>query len=128
MIKSKKILVSIHFLVWVIYLCLPVFVISQPAKMLRSEQFYVISYILSSCLSILFFYYNYLWAIPRFVFQKKIVKYLLSNFIFILFLVIIVKSLNASFMPNHYSTFVPNSFFFVNYPFRFALLFGVSFG
>ncbi|MDH4473141.1 MAG: histidine kinase [Fluviicola sp.] len=118
----------IQVIIWIIYLFLPFFVIDQPIEIIKSDDAYVVSYVISSCFSILFFYYNYLYAIPRFAFQKKIGMYLLSIFLFTLLVIIAVKTVNTVFSIQFNTKPIINSFFFVNYHFRFVLIFGVSFG
>lgn len=72
----------LHCAIWSIVIGLPIFLIPEPARLLRSNPVFVISYLLSSCFTIGLFYANYLWAIPRLFYQKKRVIYLLAVLLF----------------------------------------------
>lgn len=71
---NKKVPINIlkHITVWIIYLFLPIILISRPdSTITEKNQFVFLNYLLSSIYSIIFFYINYYWAIPKLFYNNK---------------------------------------------------------
>ena len=67
-----------HFGLWFIYLLLPIIIIPrQEIISIEKSQFLLFNYFLSSLYSILFFYVNFHWAIPKLAYKNKKWEYLM---------------------------------------------------
>lgn len=75
--KGYKIKIFLHLLAWAIILGLPLFIVKQWKVGSDFLWFYYVSNIISGVI----FYINYLFLVPKFLFQKKKVTYYLSVFI-----------------------------------------------
>lgn len=74
-----------HIALWVVYLILPIIITPRPdVNYIDRSQFVLFNYFFSSLYSILFFYVNYSWAIPRLAYNNKRWKYLLVLLFFVL--------------------------------------------
>ena len=74
-----------HFGLWFIYLLLPIIIIPrQEIISIEKSQFLLFNYFLSSLYSILFFYVNFLWAIPKLAYKNKKWEYLMVILFYVL--------------------------------------------
>ncbi len=90
MILNKKIpTIIIHAFLWSAFILLPVLTFPEPLELLTGNAFYLFNYIATSIVSILFFYFNYNWAIPKLYFSKKKWKYALSIISFLVITIFI---------------------------------------
>ena len=84
---NKRIVFNVlkHFGLWFIYLLLPIIIIPRPEIIsVEKSQFLLFNYFLSSFYSILFFYVNFLWAIPKLAYRNKKWEYLMGILLFVL--------------------------------------------
>jgi LytS/YehU family sensor histidine kinase len=90
MILNKKIpAIIIHAFLWCTFILLPVLTFPEPLELLTGNTFYLVNYIATSIVSILFFYFNYNWAIPKLYFLNKKWKYALSIISFLVITIFI---------------------------------------
>jgi hypothetical protein len=80
----------IHITVWVGFIVIPLLVIPSAMELLSTDTNFVFLYFSASFLSIVLFYFNYFFAIPKFFFTKKYLRHflLLAVAIFISILVL----------------------------------------
>lgn len=84
---NKQLIYNIikHIALWAIYLILPIIIVPRPdVNYIERSQFLFYNYSISSLYSILFFYVNFYWAIPRLAYKNKKWKYLLVLLFFVL--------------------------------------------
>ena len=74
-----------HIVLWAIYLIFPLVITPSPEPEIHIEnpQWALYIYFLSSVYSILFFYTNFFWAIPRLAFSQKKWKYCVVVLLFV---------------------------------------------
>lgn len=84
--QRKTINISIQVAIWAGIVLLPLVILPEPSEFFKKNTTQLTIYLLVTSLSILFFYLNYYFAIPKLYFEKK---YLLYVFATISFLVII---------------------------------------
>lgn len=83
-----------HLALWVVYLILPIIIVPRPnVDYIERNQFILFNYFFSSLYSILFFYVNFFWAIPRLAYNNKKWKYLLVLLFFVLMCFAVYKIL-----------------------------------
>lgn len=79
-----------HFAIWIIYLLLPIIILPLPnLNYLGKSQFALFNYFFSSLYTVIFFYVNLFWAIPRLAYESKKWLYLLV-FLFLVLLYFII--------------------------------------
>ncbi len=85
--KSKKVAsIVLHILVWMFWFAIPfLFSLSNPQgnEPPRNPNFYFFIWIPMS-LSLMLFYTNYFWLIERYLFQKKVLWFILINLVLII--------------------------------------------
>jgi len=90
MMLNKKIpAIIIHSFLWSAFILLPVLTFPEPLELLTGNTFYLFNYIATSIVSIVFFYFNYNWAIPKLYFSNKKWKYALSIISFLVITIFI---------------------------------------
>ena len=70
-LRSKPYTLWIHILVWVAFLLVPLLFIESATG---RERFMIMGWFLEILMAA-YFYYNYLWLIPRFLLRKKLLEY-----------------------------------------------------
>ncbi|MEN8122324.1 MAG: histidine kinase [Bacteroidota bacterium] len=123
--KKKITNISIHIVVWAIYILLPSVILPEPSEFLLNNNLQLIIYITLTVLSIAFFYFNYNYALPKLYFQKKHLNYILVVFVFLTVTGFITGYIAYSFDPT-YSMQYRQSGILRNYFLRFAIIFVAS--
>ncbi|MDX1904262.1 MAG: sensor histidine kinase [Thermonemataceae bacterium] len=99
MAKAKLHHFFIHLAVWAIYIAFPAFVLPRPFSLLRQGDSFLTFHLTETILSIIFFYFNFSYAIPRFFFTKKYSLYFLSIVLILILLSLIFRWGLISFSP-----------------------------
>ncbi len=90
MILRKKIsTIVIHVFIWSIFIFLPVIVLPKSYELLMGNTYYLINYLATSVISIVFFYFNYYWAIPELYFSKRKWEYIFSIVSFVVISILV---------------------------------------
>ena len=116
--RSKSFTVLIHLLVWVAFLLIPlVFIESATGR----ERFMIMGWFLQLLMAV-YFYFNFLWLIPKFLLRKKFWSYfiLLAVGLAVIGLLNVLFALSTSGMIEHHHPF--NFWRTVTFPFMPALL------
>ena len=89
-LRSKPYTIWIHILVWVAFLLVPLLFIESATG---RERFMIMGWFLQFLMAC-YFYYNYLYLIPRFLLQKKLLEY----FLMLLVGLVVISGLNLVFI------------------------------
>jgi len=89
-LRPKPYTVLIHILVWIAFLLVPLFFIESAEG---RERFMIMGWFLQLLMAA-YFYYNYLFLIPRFLLRKKIALY----FLMLILGLIVISGLNILFV------------------------------
>ncbi len=89
-LRSKPYTIWIHILVWVAFLLVPLLFIESSTG---RERFMIMGWFLQVLMAC-YFYYNYLWLIPRFLLRKRIFEY----FLMLVFGLMVISGLNVIFI------------------------------
>ena len=109
MTRKKTVEIVIHILVWSI-----IFLMLQTVGLPREIKINPIRQIITGTLIVSLFYLNYLIFVPKFLSQKQIVQFLLSN-IFLLFVLfftskyLVIKYPDIITQPNNFLPYNPNA-------------------
>jgi len=117
-----------HILIWVFYLCLPLYIIPNSSELFSTNDLYFNIYLFVGLASIGFFYFNYKLTLPRYFQQSKYVIFILSNIAFLIGVISLTKFGVSELVPNldasEYASIIMSS----SYGLRFLLIFLVSIG
>lgn len=75
--KSRYLILSMHIAAWASYVFLPLAVFPQPSLLFTENEFFALSYSLTTIFCIGFFYYTSYFVIPKFFFPRKYFKFAL---------------------------------------------------
>ena len=124
MLKTQNLI--IQTILWILYVCFPIFVLPEPSQILLNDNVVLLGYLISSFISIFFFYYNYYWAIPNLYFTKKYILFAVSVLSFLVSAVVIIKFASYVYISNNELHFVDNPRFSGSFILRFTLIFIIS--
>lgn len=93
--RSSRIL--IHLLVWLVLLCLPLFLTRPDRPMVTTAQYY--HYILTAASFMVVFYVNFLWLISRHLFEHRMGRFLLGNILLIVVVEVLMIAISKHIMP-----------------------------
>jgi len=69
---NKKIVnTGLHVVLWVLFLILPVLVMPEVLQRMTSNNCHLFNYLALSATLVVYFYFNYAWAIPKLYFKQK---------------------------------------------------------
>lgn len=126
-LKMKIIRILFQITIWIVYIFLPVFVVPQPAGIFQNNTHYIIPYVVICLFSIGFFYFNYNYVIPKYYFTKKFLLIALSNFIYLLLTIVVLKVTDTIYGYNFYEEGIQRPDFFSGFFIRFIVLFVIAF-
>lgn len=128
MFRSRKLIILSHILIWCVFLLFPILVLPIPSSFLENDKLQLFIYFIFGITSIIFYYLNYNVLIPRYLFKRKYVYFILLIICFILLTILIAKFLiTLFFFENHFmSSGRPK--LLGNYVFRYVVVFIIAFG
>ncbi len=128
MFKDRKLIVLFHILIWCIFLLFPVLVLPKPASFLENDQLQLVIYFSIGCLTIGFYYFNYHFIIPRFLFKREYFHFFGLFFGFILLSILSTKFIITSLYFEHGLISSSKPKLLVNFLGRFLVVFAIAFG
>lgn len=92
--KSKRILLVIQIIAWLVFIIFPAFLFSTIKPVFFSQKLNTAlsGIVLLHVLLIIFYYFNYFYAIPKFYFTKKYRTYFSLLFAILLFMLLVMEA------------------------------------
>lgn len=128
MLKNKIIRILFHILVWCIFLLFPILVLPKPSTFIESDQNQLFIYFIIGIATIGFYYFNYFFTIPNYLFKRKYLIFIALVVAFIALSIILTRFLiSLNFIESNYvSSGRPK--LVGSYLFRFIIVFLAAFG
>lgn len=82
--NGRTIKIGLHVVSWVLFLILPILIFPNILERWNTESCHRFYYSIASLLLVLFYYFNYYFALPRYYFKQKYFVFLSVHIVFIL--------------------------------------------
>ena len=69
--KERTINIGLHIIVWVVFLILPILIFPKILALFDLDNCFIFNYLTISVLLVLYFYFNYYFAVPTYYFKQK---------------------------------------------------------
>ena len=127
MYKNNIIKILTPIFLWCIYILFPLFVLPKPPPFIN-DNLQILIYLMVSLSSIGFYYFNFNFLIPNFLFKNKYLHFILFIVLFIVLSILLTRIIITLSFPEEIGFRLDIPRLLGSYLFRFFILFFIGFG